>query len=80
MAKKKDEIQHSLIPKHEKLSEAEKKRILEQFKATNDDLPKILISDPAIRHIDIKPGDVIKITRNSPTAVKYVYYRGVVSD
>jgi DNA-directed RNA polymerase subunit H len=75
-----EEIKHILIPKHEKLSSAEAKKVLEKYNVTINDLPKILITDQGIRHLDVKSGDIIKITRKSPTSGESIYYRGVVSD
>ena len=34
--------------------------------------------DPAILGLGVKPGDMIKITRSSPTAGESLYYRYVV--
>ncbi|MBW2998923.1 DNA-directed RNA polymerase subunit H [Candidatus Woesearchaeota archaeon] len=79
MAKKAVKINvHDLIPKHEKLSESEKQKVLEEYNVEVKDLPSILITDPALFEIDVKPGDVIKIERNSPVAGKIIFYRGVV--
>jgi DNA-directed RNA polymerase subunit H len=69
---------HLLVPKHEKVSEKEKKELLERYSCGIKDLPKIFINDPAIQDIDTKPGDVIKITRASPTAGTSCYYRTVI--
>ena len=77
---KKDELKHKLIPVHTKLSEKDKKEFLEQYKVDPTEIPKIFESDPALRHMDVKPGDIIKIERKSPTAGKTVFYRGVISD
>jgi DNA-directed RNA polymerase subunit H len=73
-----DILNHVLVPKHEIVSEAEKRSLLESLKVTEDKLPKILSSDPATKSIGAKLGDVIKITRNSPTANEALYYRIVV--
>lgn len=78
--KKKIPVEHTLVPEHIKLSEDEKKKLLDFHNITIRDLPKILISDPAIRHLDAKENDVIKIVRNSSTAGKSVFYRGVVNE
>jgi DNA-directed RNA polymerase subunit H len=69
-----------LVPKHEKISEEEKKELFEKFNITDRELPKILKNDPALRGMDVKAGDVIKITRKSPTAGTAIYYRGVTND
>ncbi|MFA5796865.1 MAG: DNA-directed RNA polymerase subunit H [Candidatus Woesearchaeota archaeon] len=70
--------EHVLVPKHEKCSEAEKKRVLEQYRATIKDFPKISINDPALFHLEVIAGDLIKITRESQTAGKVTFYRVVI--
>ncbi|RMF05024.1 DNA-directed RNA polymerase subunit H [Candidatus Woesearchaeota archaeon] len=80
-AKKKntEPIKHSLIPEHKKLSEKEKKELLEKHGISVYELPNILASDPALRGMDVKPGDIIRIKRKSPTAGVTYAYRGVVN-
>lgn len=73
-------LKHVLVPIHEKMSDADKKLLFEQYLISEKDLPKIPITDPAIRHMDLKVGDVIKITRSSPTAGKVYFYRGVANE
>ena len=75
-----DVSKHYLVPKHAKLSEKEKQELLEQYGVTVKELPKILRKDPAIIHLNAAVGDVIKVMRNSPTAVEAVFYRGVVDE
>ena len=70
---------HILTPKHMKLSEKEKAQLFEKYHVTSKELPKILKTDAAIRELDAKPGDIIKIMRKSSTAGYSVFYR-VVSD
>jgi len=79
MAKKIDILQHLLVPKHAKLSEEDAKKLLESYNITTSQLPKILKSDPAIKHLNPKVGDIIKITRESPTAGKTEFYRIVIN-
>lgn len=80
MAKKKFKIdKHVLIPKHSKVSEAEKKKVLEKYNISLSELPKIPKTDAAIASLDAKAGDVIKILRSSPTANESVFYRVVVN-
>lgn len=69
-----------LVPEHIKLSEDEKKVILDMHGIDFIALPKISIKDPAIQHLDAKEGDVIKIVRLSQTAGKSVFFRGVINE
>jgi len=70
---------HILTPKHTKLGEKEKAQLLEKYNVTSKELPKIQKTDAAIKDLDAKPGDVIKILRKSPTAGEAIFYR-VVTD
>jgi len=69
---------HILTPKHAKLSEKEKGQIFEKYQVTSKEMPKILKTDAALRELDAKPGDVIKVTRKSATAGEAVFYRVVI--
>ena len=71
-------FKHESVPTHEILSEEEVRKLLEKHKCTKLHLPKIKFSDPAIKYLGAKLGDVIKITRKSATAGKAIYYRVVV--
>jgi DNA-directed RNA polymerase subunit H len=66
------------VPRHEILSKEEKRLLLERLSVHEDRLPIILDSDPVIKKIEAKPGDVIRITRESQTAGQAAYYRLVV--
>ena len=79
MKKKFKADKHILIPKHSKLSDAQKEKLLEKYNISITELPRILKADPAIISLDTKPGDVIKITRNSQTAGEASFYRVVVN-
>jgi DNA-directed RNA polymerase subunit H len=70
-----DILKHELVPKHEILSGAEKKELLEKINASEKQMPKILDTDSVIKKIEAKPGDVIRITRKSATAGESIYYR-----
>ena len=70
---------HSLVPKHSKLGEKEKKEILEKYNITLKQLPKILKKDPAIKILNPKAGDVIKIIRKRDTAGEAIFYRCVIN-
>jgi len=70
---------HVLVPKHKKLADSEKKELLEHFNISEMDLPKISVEDAAITEMKLKPGDVVKVTRQSSTAGESFYYRVVVN-
>jgi DNA-directed RNA polymerase subunit H len=73
-----DVLSHKLVPKHEILSEKEAEKVLSSVGITKDQLPKIMISDAAVKRISAQVGDIIKITRESPTAGVSEFYRMVV--
>jgi len=66
-----------LVPKHTKMSEQEVQKLLDKYNLTLKQLPKIQRNDPAIQNLDVKPGDVIKIERNSQTVGDVDFYRMV---
>ncbi len=69
---------HVYVPKHEIMTIKESHQVLQDFNCKPTELPLIFVNDPAIIGLGIKPGDMIKITRKSPTAGKSTYYRYVV--
>jgi DNA-directed RNA polymerase subunit H len=71
-------FQHGLVPFHEILNEKEKTQLLEQYKVQPYQMPQIKSGDPAVKVIGAKPGDILKITRKSPTAGEHITYRYVV--
>lgn len=73
-----DVSDHKAVPEHSKLDEEETEEVLEKYGADKDDLPKIERTDAALKQMDVEEGDVIEITRDSPTAGKAKYYRVVV--
>ncbi len=72
-----DVASHTLVPKHETIGDKEKEEVLKKLQVTIKEMPRISPKDSALRGLDAKPGDVIKITRKSYTAGKAVYYRVV---
>ncbi|MBU0535386.1 MAG: DNA-directed RNA polymerase subunit H [Nanoarchaeota archaeon] len=79
MAKTKlDVSKHVLVPKHIKLSDKEKKEVLEGYNSTEKELPKILKNDSAIINLGASVGDVIKIIRKSATSGDATFYRVVI--
>ncbi len=69
---------HAYQPKHEILHKKDAEEILKKYNTKPSQLPYIMISDKALEDLDVRPGDIIKITRKSPTAGESVYYRYVV--
>ena len=72
-------VKHELVPEHELLGPEEAQKILDKYKITREQLPKILLIDPAINHLEPKVGDIIRILRQSKFVGDSVYYR-VVSE
>jgi DNA-directed RNA polymerase subunit H len=73
-------LEHELVPKHEILSEEEKQEVLKRLGVKPEELPLLLVTDPVARAIGAKPGDVVRIIRESPTAGKAIAYRLVVEE
>ncbi|MFQ5888086.1 MAG: DNA-directed RNA polymerase subunit H, partial [Candidatus Hydrothermarchaeales archaeon] len=73
-------LDHVLVPEHEILSDKEAEKLLEKHNISKGQLPKILITDPVIKKLKAKVGDVVKITRKSQTAGKTVVYKVVVKE
>lgn len=70
---------HMLVPKHEIMTEEE---ISDEFSDVDydfKDLPKIKSRDPVVKAIGAKTGNILRITRKSDTAGKFVTYR-IVED
>ena len=74
---KADILQHKLVPEHTILSEEEAQKVLDDLNVRLDQIPKILPTDPVVKAIDAKVGDILKITRKSETAGIVVAYRVV---
>lgn len=73
-----DKLDHVLVPKHELITEDEKKELLKIYKAKEGQLPKMLSSDPIARYFGARKGQVFKITRPSESSGDYIYYRIVI--
>lgn len=71
-------IPNILVPKHELLDAENAQKLLEKYKVTRNELPKIKKSDATLTEIKPKNGDIIKITRSNPIVGESYYYRVVV--
>ena len=71
---------HHLVPKHEVIRDKnEIKKIMSDLSLNHlSQLPLILKTDPIARWLYAKPGDILRISRPSETAGKYITYRHCV--
>ena len=72
-----NKTRHRLVPKHEIVADEQAiSGILKKYNLrTRTQLPIILRSDPIAQYFGMKPGQLAKITRISPSAGEYVIYR-----
>lgn len=72
-------LEHALVPKHEKLTDEEKRELFESYmikpKLQHVTLPLILRDDVISRWLGLRHGDVVRITRYNPTSGQYYFYR-----
>ncbi len=79
-----DLVEHDIIPKHELLSQNNKKdvqkidEILESYNVDKKDLHKAIYIDPVSLYYNAKPGDIFRITRPNEASGYDVDYRLVV--
>ena len=68
---------HELVPKHEVIKDDQEISDLVQKHNLKSKLqfPIILKTDPMARYLNIQSGDIVKITRNSPSAGTSIFYR-----
>jgi DNA-directed RNA polymerase subunit H len=73
---------NKLVPKHVLLEDSEIDGKLEPLNIIREQLPKILLKDPALNALDqeAKPGDVVEIHRVSVSAGSNLAYRVVVEE
>jgi len=69
---------HDLVPEHEIVSEEEVGKLVKDYGIQVNQLAMLKASDPVARAVGARAGDVVKITRKSPTAGVSVAYRYVV--
>ena len=73
---------NKLVPKHVLLEDSQIEGILEPLNIIKEQLPKILLKDPALKALDqeAKPGDVVEVHRVSESAGSNLAYRVVVEE
>jgi DNA-directed RNA polymerase subunit H len=73
-------LNHQFVSEHELITSEEAKELLMKYHSKPYQLPYIKMTDPAVKALGAKPGDIIKIIRKSPTADEADTYRFVVED
>jgi DNA-directed RNA polymerase subunit H len=69
-------LKHVLVPKHERVPHVEHEKLMKELYAKKKELPLIRFhEDPIAKWIGLVPGDIVKITRPSPSAGETIYYR-----
>jgi DNA-directed RNA polymerase subunit H (RpoH/RPB5) len=68
-------VNHRDVPHHEVIEENEKKDILLKYHIKPENLPVILRDDAMARYLGLRPGEIVRILRPSPTSGTYVSYR-----
>ena len=77
-------LKHTMVPRHELLTDEETDKVLKRLKITRDQLPKIKDSDAAIKtlkaalNMDVPEKSVVRIIRDSQTAETAEVYRLVI--
>jgi DNA-directed RNA polymerase subunit H len=69
-------LDNNLVPKHEVINNFKREEVEKEYNIINDSQwPEISRYDPVALAIGLRPGHVVEITRNSPTALETKYYR-----
>lgn len=66
---------HHLVPHHSVLDDDQKSELMSKYRIRENQLPKISPEDPVAKYFGVQLGQVMKITRSSETAGRYVTYR-----
>jgi len=69
-------LNHELVPKANILNTVETAALFKEYNLTNImNLPEISRFDPQAMAIGLRPGQIVKLERKSPTAMNSLYYR-----
>ena len=69
-------LKHTLVPKHTVLSSNEEKAFKKDFNILdNNQIPDISFFSPVSLVLGIRPENIVKIERKSPTSINTTYYR-----
>lgn len=75
-----DQLQYNIseseyVPRHIILTKEESNNILEEMQINESDLPRIKQTDPVIKYLGGRSGQMVKIIRESETTGETFYYR-----
>jgi DNA-directed RNA polymerase I, II, and III subunit RPABC1 len=73
-----DIMRHELQPRFEVLTDAETAALLRQYNLKSAQLPRLLLRDPCARYLNLKRGQVVRITRTPQGVDAYHTYRVVL--
>ena len=69
-------MKHELVPKHEKITEEEGKKLMENLQLkSKTQIPLIQRTDVIARWLGLSQGDIVRITRYNETSGEYYFYR-----
>jgi len=69
-------LKHELVPKATVLKKQEEQALFQQYHLTSPmNLPEISRFDPHAMAVGLRPGQIVKLERKSPTAMNSLYYR-----
>ena len=69
-------LKHELVPKATVLKKMEEEALFKQYHLTSPtNLPEISRFDPQAMAVGLRPGQIVKLERKSPTAMNSLYYR-----
>lgn len=71
-------LNHEIVPQHSVLSDDDVPALLAKYDIVKEQLPKIKSTDPAVKVVGAKPGQIVQVVRPSPTAGTFTAYRLVV--
>lgn len=74
-----DLFSHQLVPTHTIAETDEVDMVMHYYGIGRDQIPRIRRDDPAVKVLGAKPGQVVRIERDSDTAGDVYYYRLVVT-
>lgn len=73
-----DITEHDLVPRHVVLTKEDGEKVLEAYRARKRDMPLIRSNEPISKYYNVKPGEIVKIYRPSPSTGEFVAYRLVI--